>query len=80
MKRFEPMHRLNPPPRHTLSDGALEIEALEIETGPEADVWQATCRGFTPDSGHALLAPVSGDVVAERNVAGNTAHSTTGPG
>ncbi len=47
---------LNPPPRWS-----GDARALEIETGAATDFWQDTFYGFRRDSGHAWLAPVSGD-------------------
>jgi len=68
MAEFHDMRWLNPPPRHR-----IEGDVLEIETAAATDFWQTTYYGFTPDSGHALLAPVRGDFTAELTVAGDYA-------
>lgn len=47
---------LNPPPVWS-GDAA----ALEIVTGDRTDFWRDTFYGFRRDSGHAWLAPVTGD-------------------
>jgi uncharacterized protein len=47
---------LNPPPRWS-----GDARALEIETGAKTDFWRDTFYGFVRDSGHAWLAPVTGD-------------------
>lgn len=47
---------LNPPP---VWSG--DARALTLETGERTDFWRETFYGFVRDSGHAWLAPVSGD-------------------
>ncbi len=50
---------LNPPPRCS-----GDATALEVETGAATDFWRHTFYGFVRDSGHAWLAPVTGDFSA----------------
>ena len=47
---------LNAPPRWS-----GDARALEMETGEKTDFWRDTFYGFTRESGHAWLAPVTGD-------------------
>jgi regulation of enolase protein 1 (concanavalin A-like superfamily) len=47
---------LNAPPRWS-----GDARALKMETGEKTDFWRDTFYGFTRDSGHAWLAPVTGD-------------------
>lgn len=56
---------LNEPPVRDLESGGLRLR-----TGPETDFWRETFYGFTRDSGHAWLRPVSGDFTAEVTVRG----------
>lgn len=50
---------INPPPAWSGDAGALEIE-----TGRGTDFWRETYYGFTRDSGHAWVTPISGDFTA----------------
>jgi regulation of enolase protein 1 (concanavalin A-like superfamily) len=56
---------LNEPPAWDLESGGLRLR-----TGPETDFWRETFYGFTRDSGHAWLRPVSGDFTAAVTVRG----------
>lgn len=56
---------LNPPPAWTGDAGRLELT-----TGAETDFWQTTFYGFQRNSGHAYLAPVSGDFTLSARVRG----------
>ena len=47
---------LNPPPAWS-----GDLTALELETGETTDFWRDTFYGFVRDTGHAWLAPVTGD-------------------
>lgn len=42
-----------------------DADALWLETDANTDFWRDTFYGFTRDSGHALLTPVTGDFSAE---------------
>lgn len=57
------------PRRWSLVEACLRIE-------PEAgtDFWQRTHYGFEADNGHALLAPLTGDVVVSTHVRFRPAH------
>jgi regulation of enolase protein 1 (concanavalin A-like superfamily) len=56
---------LNEPP-----DWSFEDDSLSLRTGQETDFWRETFYGFTRDSGHAWMCPVSGDFTAEVTVRG----------
>lgn len=56
---------LNPPPAWSGNE-----DRLTLETGGETDFWQTTFYGFKRNSGHAWLAPVSGDFTLEASVTG----------
>lgn len=47
---------LNPPP---VWSG--DVTALDLQTGETTDFWRDTFYGFVRDTGHAWLAPVTGD-------------------
>jgi regulation of enolase protein 1 (concanavalin A-like superfamily) len=57
---------LNEPPVWSFVNGELSLR-----TGNETDFWRETFYGFTRDSGHAWLRPVSGDFTAEVTVRGD---------
>jgi uncharacterized protein len=58
-----------PPPRWQASpDGLL------VATAAATDFWQGTHYGFRVDNGHALLAEVPGDFVAETRVRASPVH------
>jgi regulation of enolase protein 1 (concanavalin A-like superfamily) len=57
---------LNEPPTWRFENGELRLR-----TGRETDFWRETFYGFTRDSGHAWLQPVSGDFTAEVTVRGD---------
>ncbi|WP_244481801.1 MULTISPECIES: DUF1349 domain-containing protein [unclassified Rhizobium] len=40
---------------------ARDAARLSLKTDAETDFWQETFYGFHRDSGHAYLAPISGD-------------------
>ena len=61
-----PFEWLNEPPRWE-GDAA----ALSLVTGEKTDFWRETFYGFTRDSGHAWLAPVSGDFSASVTIRGD---------
>jgi uncharacterized protein len=56
---------LNEPPEWSGND-----DRLEITTGAETDFWQTTFYGFQRNSGHAFMAPVSGDFSLSAQVTG----------
>ena len=56
---------LNPPP---VWSG--DASRLEVTTDAETDFWQTTFYGFQRNSGHAYLAPVSGDFTLSARVNG----------
>ena len=67
---------INPPPRWS-GDAA----SLAITTGAKTDFWRHTFYGFVRHSGHAYVAPVTGDFTASAEVhAATTRRSTTRPG
>ncbi len=55
------------PPANWSGDG----NALELRTDQKSDFWRETFFGFTRDSGHAFLRPVSGDFTASVVVVGH---------
>lgn len=57
---------LNPPPAWS-----GDASRLEVATALETDFWQATFYGFHRNSGHAWLAPVSGDFSLSARVTGD---------
>jgi regulation of enolase protein 1 (concanavalin A-like superfamily) len=50
---------------------SAEGDGLRLRTGRETDFWRETFYGFTRDSGHAWLRPVTGDFTAEVTVHGD---------
>jgi uncharacterized protein len=48
----------NPPARWQ-----IHASCLVIESDAKTDYWQKTHYGFTPDSGHFLFVPVTGDLI-----------------
>lgn len=56
---------LNPP-----AAWSGDEKRLTLETAGETDFWQTTFYGFRRNSGHALLAPVSGDFTLTARVLG----------
>lgn len=56
---------LNPPPAW-----AGGSNRLKVTTGRETDFWQTTFYGFRRNTGHAYLAPVSGDFTLSARVTG----------
>lgn len=57
---------LNPPPLWSGDQGHLTVS-----TGEQTDFWQTTFYGFQRNSGHAWLAPVSGDFTLSARVTGD---------
>jgi regulation of enolase protein 1 (concanavalin A-like superfamily) len=59
-------HWLNEPP-----EWQGDARSLRLATGKETDFWRQTFYGFTRDSGHARLQPVSGDFSASVTIRGD---------
>jgi uncharacterized protein len=59
------MQWLNPPEKAELTE-----RGIIVETKDASDFWQKTYYGFTPDNGHFLTTPRSGDFTVEVSFSG----------